>query len=69
MSKIEFTAEDINSQTWRKVKATIEGALAQHRINLEGDASPDNTLKHRGAIQALKQVLALETPALPIEDD
>lgn len=64
-----LTQEDITSPTWKKVKEYAQTELAQHRTNLETDASPEKTAKLRGSIRTLNLLLALEQPPAPADDD
>lgn len=57
--------DDLQSPTWRKVKARIEAELVVLRKNLEADATPEKTAKLRGQIRANVLLLALELPLAP----
>lgn len=59
-----LTQEELNSPTWKKVREYAQEELAQHRTNLEADATPEKTAKLRGSIKSLIRLLALgESPA------
>jgi hypothetical protein len=64
-----LTHEEINSSAWKKIKAWAEQELAQLRVSLEADQTPERTSKLRGQIRSLVLLLALESPAPAIVDD
>lgn len=64
-----LTHEEVNSPAWKKIKAWSEQELAQLRVNLEADQTPERTVKLRGQIRTHVLLLALESPAPAIVDD
>lgn len=65
----KFTVEDINSQTWRKVKEYCAEEIERLRIHLEADADQDRTASLRGSIKTLKLVLRLEEQGKQKEEE
>lgn len=66
---IRLTHEEINSPTWKKIKAWSEQELALLRVNLEADQPPERTAKLRGQIRIHVMLLALECPPPAIVED
>lgn len=60
---------DFKSQSWFAVRKYAEGRIDQLRHRNDGDLSPDQTASLRGAIAALKGILALETAPEIVADE
>lgn len=52
--------EDINSSTWRRLKAHVEQRLALYREMNDKEQSESQTAMQRGRIAMLKEILALD---------
>jgi len=59
MHKFELTPFELLSPTWAKLEGYFKDQLQKKRIELEGNASPDQTYKLRVQIADLKNLLAL----------
>lgn len=56
-----------HSETWRTLAAEVEKQLAQAKGQLESPGLDHETTQfERGRIAAMKQILALATPRLPV---
>jgi len=51
--------QDYHTATWKRLQATLQLRLAEHRASLEMDQPHEKSQILRGQIRALKQVLAL----------
>lgn len=70
MAEMNFTQDDRNSPTWKKIKAHIEQELVGLRVNLEADQPPERTQKLRGQIRSFVLLLSLgDVPAIANEED
>jgi len=69
MTNPVLTLEDLRSPTWRKIKEWSESELAQLRINLEADQTPERTAKLRGQIKSHVSLLNIEFQQPPVAED
>lgn len=58
-----LTEIDIESGTWKKIKAHLEKRLQETREKNDGDKNEEATAKLRGRIAELKYLAALDSPA------
>lgn len=62
---MKLTPQEIQSAVWIKLRDHMEQRLAMLRCQNDGDLSPEQTIKLRGRVAQLKELLALAntTPA------
>ncbi|MGE0383420.1 MAG: hypothetical protein AB7Q97_01740 [Gammaproteobacteria bacterium] len=54
--------DEVNSATWKKLRAYLLKRLDDHRVRNDVRASAEDTAYQRGRIAELKDLLALDQP-------